>query len=454
MRLNRMSLQLRLVVSIMLVLVASLVLGGALACWHAARSVDDEMEAALEVGAHSIENAMAQLPRAQDPGQELRRLIGTFDGDRHVLAVLLNSRDEPALVSSLATPQRFVPDWFVQLLGVTPRVLRFPLPAAVAGRGAIMLQADLRNEVGEVWGQLGDSLVALGLFSLLVLALVPWTVRRGLVPLEIAIRSFRRIGAGDYGVRLAPHGAPELVRLAEGFNQMAERLAGLEAKNRRLHERLRTLQDEERADLARDLHDEIGPFLFAVSVDAAAIPQLAADGGRVELAERVATIRDAVAHMQRQVKAILGRLRPPGPLGRGLADAVETLASFWRRRYPEIEIGIDLAMGDGNRDDRIDGTIYRVVQEGLSNAVRHGSPSRILITIAVGEDNRVCVTIVDDGAGMKDPVEGAGFGLIGMAERLAALGGSLEVANRGDGRGVALTASLPCFAPAPSAVAS
>lgn len=451
MGLNRMSLQLRLIVSIMAVLVVSLLLGGALACWHAARSVETELRAAMDVGEHSVENAMTQLPQAQDPGQELTRLINTFDGDRHVLAVLLNGRGEPALISSLAIPARPVPDWFVRLLGVAPRVLRFPIPA-VAGRGAIMLQADLRNEVGEVWGQLSDSLVVLGLFSLLVLLLVPWTVRRGLAPLEAAVQSFQRIGAGDYDARLAPEGPPELARLAEGFNRMAERLAGLEAKNRRLHDRLQHLQDEERADLARDLHDEIGPFLFAVSVDAAAIPQLAAEGRRTEIAERVATIRDAVVHMQRQVKATLGRLRPIGPLGLGLADAVETLAQFWRRRSPGIEVRIDLGVGDEPRDERIDGTIYRIVQEGMSNAVRHGSPRRILVTIAAEDEDRIRVAIVDDGAGIDDTAGEAGFGLIGMTERIAALGGTLEIGNRRDAPGVALTAVLPRFGRQPAVV--
>ena len=452
MGLDRMSLQLRLIVSIMLMLVVSLALGGMLACWHAARSVETELQAALEVGQHSVENAMGELPQAQNPGQELARLIGTFDGDRHVLAVLLNGRGEPALISSLAIPARPAPDWFIRLLGVTPHVLRFPLPAAIAGHGVILLQADLRNEVGEVWGQFGDSLAVLGLFSLLILLLVPWTVRRGLAPLEAAVRSFQRIGAGDYGVRLPAQGAPELAPLAQGFNQMAERLAGLEAKNRRLHERLQHLQDEERADLARDLHDEIGPFLFAVSVDAAAIPQLAADGRQAEIAERVATIRDAVSHMQRQVKAILGRLRPAGPLGLGLADAVETLAQFWRRRYPGIEIRIDLAVGDGGRDERIDATIYRIVQEGLSNAVRHGSPRRILVTIAAEDEERIRVAIIDDGDGLDDTADEAGFGLIGMTERIAALGGTLQVGNRRDARGVALTAFLPRFGRQPAAV--
>jgi two-component system sensor histidine kinase UhpB len=222
--------------------------------------------------------------------------------------------------------------------------------------------------------------------------------------------------------------------------------------NRRLHERLQHLQDEERADLARDLHDEIGPFLFAVSVDAAAIPQLAAEDRQAEIAERVATIRDAVAHMQRQVKAILGRLRPVGPLGLGLADAVEALALFWRRRYPGIEIRIELAVGDGGRDERIDATIYRIVQEGLSNAVRHGSPRRILVTIAAEDEERIRVAIVDDGGGLDDAADEAGFGLIGMTERIAALGGTLQVGNRRDARGVALTAFLPRFGRQPAAV--
>jgi two-component system sensor histidine kinase UhpB len=450
MGLNRMSLQLRVIVSIMLVLLVSLVLGGALACWHAARSVETELNAALDVGEHSVENAMAQLATARDPGQELTRLIDTFDGDRHVLAMLLDGRGEPALISSLAIPARPVPDWFVRLLGVAPQVLRFPIPP-IAGHGTIMLQTDLGNEVGEVWGQLADSLVVLGLFSLLVLLLVPWTVRRGLSPLEAAIRSFQRIGAGDYDARLALGGPPELARLAEGFNHMAERLAGLEAKNRRLHERLQHLQEEERADLARDLHDEIGPFLFAVSVDAAAIPQLAAEGRRIEIAERVATIRDAVVHMQRQVKATLGRLRPIGPLGLGLADAVETLAQFWRRRAPGIEVRIDLGVGDESRDERIDGTIYRIVQEGMSNAVRHGSPQRIQVTIADEDEDNIRVAIVDDGAGIDGSAGAAGFGLIGMTERIAALGGTLEVGNRRDARGVALTAVLPRFGRQPAA---
>ena len=70
------------------------------------------------------------------------------------------------------------------------------------------------------------------------------------------------------------------------------------------------MQDEERADLARDLHDEIGPLLFAADVDAVAIEQLAQNGVHEQIPERVGIIREAISRMQRHVRDILGRLRP------------------------------------------------------------------------------------------------------------------------------------------------
>jgi two-component system sensor histidine kinase UhpB len=88
----------------------------------------------------------------------------------------------------------------------------------------------------------------------------------------------------------------------------------------------------------------------------------------------------------------------------------------------------------------------------MSNAVRHGSPQRILVTIAAADEDNIRVAIVDDGAGIDATAGEAGFGLIGMTERIAALGGTLEVGNRPDARGVALTAVLPRFGRQPVAV--
>ena len=131
--------------------------------------------------------------------------------------------------------------------------------------GTITLVADPTNEVGEVWSQANDAVRMLALFFVLTVLLIYWAVGRALAPLERLAGAFGRIGAGDYAARVDAVGPPELVRLASGFNGMAEQLGEVEAQNRQLQEQLLSLQEEERADLARDLHDEIGPFLFAAA---------------------------------------------------------------------------------------------------------------------------------------------------------------------------------------------
>lgn len=442
-----MSLRLRLIASILLALMISLLLGGALAGWHAARSVASEMQAALEVGDHAIRNALDHLGEGGDLRPELDRLVRTFDGDRHILVILLDGAGQPVDVSSPALPRHHVPEWFIQLLGVAPQLEQIPVPGAHA---AIMLQTDLRNETGEIWDEFGDMLEIIGLFSILTLIVVSLTVRSGLRPLAQLISGFRRVGAGEYGVRLDLGGAAELKRLVGSFNQMVERLAALETRNRRLNEQLSSLQEEERAELARDLHDEIGPFLFAVSVDIAAIPALAETGDHAEIVERAGAIRDAVAHLQRQVRSLLGRLRPVGHLEFGLIQAIEDLAGFWRRRYPAIEIEVDIAAPADSLGDPLDGTIYRLVQEGLSNAVRHGRPRHIAVTLETSPAGDILVAVRDDGGGLAEPPRRSGLGLVGMAERVAQLGGAVEVTNLADGSGAILSARLPRGAAVPA----
>ncbi|HVJ51344.1 MAG TPA: histidine kinase [Aliidongia sp.] len=435
-----MSLRLRVMVSILSALALSLVLGGGLAVWHAARSVASEMQAALEVGDHTIRNAIDHLSESPDPGAELYRLVETFDGDRHVLVVLLDEAGRPIQVSSPEPPRHLVPEWFVHLLGVAPQLEQIPLQHL---HGTIVLQTDLRNETGEIWDEFGDTLDIIGLFSLSSLIVVSWSVSRGLRPLTRLIEGFERVGNGEYGVRLEPKGAAELTRLVDSFNLMVERLAVLEERNHRLHEQLSNLQEEERAELARDLHDEIGPFLFAVSVDIAAIPALSETGQHAQLVERTGAIRDAVAHLQKQVRSLLGRLRPVGHLDFGLAHAVEELAAFWRRCYPEVTIDVAITVPSDALAEPLAGTIYRLVQEGLSNAVRHGHPSRIDVAIEPAPSGEILVTVRDDGTGLAEPSGRKGFGLVGMAERVAQLGGAVEVTNLTGGRGALLSARLP-----------
>jgi len=251
-----------------------------------------------------------------------------------------------------------------------------------------------------------------------------------------------RIGAGDYAAQAPERGPPELARLGRGVNEMARRLAAMRAHNRALEEQILTLQDEERADIARDLHDEIGPHLFAANVDAAMVASLIGSGRGEAALTQVRSIQAAIAHMQRLVRDILGRLRPTRLVELGLSAAVLDLIEFWRARRPELAFETRLPQVEDGLPEAVQETAYRLVQESLSNAVRHGAPRTIAVTVECAGDD-LKVEVVNDGAPAAPAAPG--FGLTGMAERVASVGGSLE-AGPAEGGGWRVTARLPLAA--------
>jgi two-component system sensor histidine kinase UhpB len=433
-----MSLRIRLVLWLGCVLAVTLSLGCVLAGWHAAASVRAEMQAALAMGQQAVVNGVQEIGGSADGPGELRHLVATFDGNRHVRAVLSDRKGTIVAASVLQPPVRPIPAWFRGALGptLTPIVLAVP-------SGVITLVANPTNEIGEVWGQANDAVRVLALFFVLTGVLIYWAIGRALGPLERLAGAFGRIGLGDYAARVEAVGSPELMRLAVGFNRMAEQLGGVEAQNRVLQEQLLTLQEEERADLARDLHDEIGPFLFAAGIDAASIPALLESGRAAEAGERADAIRDSVAHMQTQIRSILGRLRPLSFGAVGLADAIGNLVAFWRDRHPGIDFRLDVADEDDALTEDVRATVCRIVQESLCNAVRHGGPGRVEISVTRDEAG-VVVRVADDGTGAGAAGVTPGFGLVGMRERVRAQAGTLTISTPVDGRGLAVTARLPC----------
>jgi len=441
--LERMTLRARLIVLVGFVLLVSLLSGGMLASWHAAQSARTEMQAALLSGEHRVRDSIEHLAEVADRDGDLKRLIATFNADRHVRATLLDSAGHSVASSVLSTPLHPEPEWFFELLGVGPTTTLLPIGDAGTAGKAIKLQTDPHNEVSEVWTELRDAMAIVLLFCILSFVLIYWTAGHGLRPLEMLSAGFGTIGSGDYEARVEEGGPPEVVRLARAFNAMAERLGALEARNERLHTQLLTIQEEERADLARDLHDDVGPFLFAVNIDVASIAAAAEARGDVETLERGRSIREAVSHMQKHVKSILGRLRPTGLTDIGLARAVDNLGVFWRRRHPELSIHFDVGAPDVSFGDVVDATLYRLIQESLTNAIRHGRPRNIKVTIRSEDEGDILLQVADDGVGFAESAARTGLGLRGMQERIAALGGSLSVRNHSDGNGASVTARLP-----------
>ncbi|HTC11594.1 MAG TPA: histidine kinase [Acetobacteraceae bacterium] len=440
-----MPLRMRLIVLVGAMLLASLAGGSALVAWHAAGRVRTELQAALSVGTKTVRNGYDDLARSTDRAADLRRLVSTFNGNRHVRATWLDERDQPVAASQLFVPTEPTPRWFHSLIGSNPGVVRLLVPRDSTIGGTVVLQADPTNEVGEVWGESRDFVLVLGGFALLSAVLICLAVGRALRPLDAVSLAFDRIAQGDYQGAVPEHGPPELARLSRGFNVMTRHLAAAAAQNRRLNERLLTLQAEERADLARDLHDEIGPMLFAVNMTAATIERLAESGHGTDIPEQVRSIHDAISRMQRHVRAILERLRPMQSIG--LEVAIDRLVAFWKNRRPNVTFGVVISVETDCFGDDVKETIYRVIQEGVSNAIRHGEPARVMIAVASDADDGIRVEVTDDGIGLPSNgvVEPASrqFGLLGMRERLVAMAGSLSIQPGADNHGLTLVARLP-----------
>ena len=432
MRATGMSLRGQFFLSVVLALVLSLSVLGVVALRHARTSVDTEMRKALEASDRIVDNALLSLPQ-DGQGVYLERLVRSFDDNRHVRVALIEGGQAVA-VSHLAHPEP-VPSWYRRLLEI-PVQERIDTAPRLNGR-ILRVTTDAHNEVGESWTQFRDGTAILGFFSLLVLGLLHFAMTRVATPLKKLSSGFEAVGSGNYTAQVTPQGPREISSLADAFNRMTARLDLLEAANRGLTAQMLAIQEEERADLARDLHDEMGPFLFAMRLDAEAIQAEAQKSGHIAMAERAQALGDSVSHIQSHVRDILKQLRPDGLAETGLAVAIGNLATFWQH-HGGISVRLDLAAESFGADT--DGVIYRLVQESLTNAARHGAAKQVWITISAGE-GATRILVEDDGRGLTE-ADGGGMGLKGMRERLAALSGSMVLGAR-PGGGTRLTAVIP-----------
>jgi signal transduction histidine kinase len=223
--------------------------------------------------------------------------------------------------------------------------------------------------------------------------------------------------------------------------QRAEaRLTEVLEENRELaRENLRAIEAE-RKHLARELHDELGQYLNAIKLDAVADR----NGEDNETHERRSQrMLATVDHIHGVVSDMIRRLRPAGLDELGLAAAVESCVEQWQQRLPSTHFSFS-ATGDlDGLSEHVNLTIYRLVQEALTNSFKHAEASHIDVVLNRSpETNEILLSISDDGKGMNLPERRSGMGLGGMRERAAMVGGTLVI-ETAPGRGFALEARIP-----------
>jgi PAS domain S-box-containing protein len=219
-------------------------------------------------------------------------------------------------------------------------------------------------------------------------------------------------------------------------------------QNRRLTQLIQMRLEEERRSIARELHDELGQSVTAIRTIGAAIANRSR-GDAPEVHASATTIVDVAGRIYDTVHGIIRQLRPSALDNLGLREALEELMGTFRERYPETSVRLQ---PDGDLDglgERINITVYRFVQEALTNVVRHAAATQAEVSVA--RTHRALEVMVRDngkGLGERNQSDLARFGLLGMRERVEALGGQFEI-DSAPGEGLRVRARIPLSADVP-----
>ena len=435
------SLQARLTMLLALVLLAGLLINIGRLVLEAGPRVAAEDQSVVRLAREFIAVLVVDLAEAPDPDARLARIVGDLRRLRHVSIVHEKEGEPPAAPAPRTEAANAPPAWFVRLVHPEQTTLRVPVIVGGRSLGALVIASDPVDEMAEIWDGIVTQIEVGLAIALVLFAITVLVVRRALAPLRQIAEAMGTIERADYSARVTPAGSPELADICARLNHLAAVLGEAVEDKRQLAERVVSLQDVERREIARELHDEFGPFLFALRAHGSALLRIAGTSAPDVVAIRThgEAMLAQLGQLQQLNRRVLERLRPAGLNELGLREALGALLRWWREAHPDVAVEMNLAPALGAMNETVELTIYRVVQEALTNVFRHAGATRVTVTVAPGQD-AVSVRVEDNGTGLGADHR-LGLGLTGMRERVLALGGTVEVTSAE--QGVVVEAMIP-----------
>jgi two-component system sensor histidine kinase UhpB len=283
------------------------------------------------------------------------------------------------------------------------------------------------------------TLMVIGLMLVVVaLALALMRERRRMRPLESLIEEMEKVDLSRPGPLLPASidgvgETEEVERIELAFLRMMRRL---EAERRRAGSAALHAQEEERARVARDLHDEVNQSLTGLLLRLEAAREAAPPELEGELAETKALANQAM----RELLTLARQLRPTALDDLGLAAAIGGQVEQLGRGDIETDLSVEGDFSDLDDDAQL--VVYRVAQEALSNAARHSDAGKVLVKLRRGDVSGVVLEVTDDGRGFAFEQSERGLGIAGMRERALMVGGQLTIESR-PGRGTTVRLTVP-----------
>jgi two-component system, NarL family, sensor histidine kinase UhpB len=404
------------------------------------RSVREETEAANRVATQLLgyfvnTYALTSKPIVLESLERLGRVRST--------EIMLRDEAGNEVYHSPPSPYkagRNAPKWYAALVSPEPMKSELRFYDSV-----LTIEANASRAVLDGWDDM-VTLLEVGVFVLVFgNVLVFWLVRRATQPFRAIERGLADVEGGAFHTRLPPLRGAEAGKIAHAFNRMAAsveenlsaRAEATEAKLRlqQSHELAEVVQsriEDERREIARELHDETSQSVTAIRSLALSLARRES-GSDESMRQTAQLIADTAGKLYGAMHDLIPRLSPLTLDSLELAEAVAERVAEWRRLHPGIAFTLDIGTLPEGLGESYTLAAYRIVQEAVTNALRHANAQQIAIRIR-SDATSVLLDIVDDGRGLSPDWQRPGhFGVRGMRERARALGGDLVIENRAEG---------------------
>lgn len=427
---------LRIVMSVLVITIV----GGTLAIWQARESVEDEVDSSFNLALQMVEFGLSQFSSTEQSETQWLQQINKLRETRHLKVSVV---DNQGRVSSLSSQPRrnqqvLPPDWFIKAVMTEVLTHTYDIHLGDGNVQQVIISADPMDEISEAWSESQAYFWSIVMMMGLIFLAINFVFHSMLKAVNTILSALKQVESGDYDYRLPRFKISEFDAIAAEVNNLTDALNIARQNNQALARHTMQIQENERRHMSRELHDEMGQSLTAVKAMSVVIKQPSA-----AVADIADSIIEICNHLSVVVRSMMRTLHPLSLSDLGLSATLTDLVNEWKRRHTALTIELDYDTAVDELDDETAIHVYRIVQESLTNIVRHAKASKAFVKItqnSVKDERQVVIKIEDNGIG--GATEGEGFGILAMRERVESMGGKFIFESAHE-QGVRIKAWMP-----------
>ncbi len=439
-----MSLRYQINIRILISSLCVLTLGSSIAIWQARDAVYKEVDSSINLAVQLITFGFSQTPLNET---DWLPQFNALKETRHLSIQLKTPSGEIISVvhkNQQSSHKERPPQWFINLVEGKHPIAEHQITTFGGKQLTLIVQANPLDEITEAWEESIGFFSSLFLLTLFTFLAVNLAFNKALKSIAVIVNALKVIETGQYSQKLPDFSIQEYDSIAKAINHMTFELNKSRQENRALTQHTLEIQEDERQRLSQELHDELGQSLTAIKVMAVTAGR--SQAGAADIRQSTDSIVAICDHLMTVVRSMMHQLHPLVLTELGLKATMEDLLNHWSTRNPELKLTITCPDEVDGLEQKITIQIFRIVQECLTNIVRHAQANQAIISLKIEHQaetgSALRLQVSDDGQGCAVDKIKAGFGLLGMRERINSLGGEFTIQTQPQ-QGMSIIAIIP-----------